>query len=748
MEDEDYHTWGAAINQDQLTIPGIRVLARAIDRFPFAMLLEVRRNDSQEGLIVEFQVELPQKPPVAILSRERIAIALNPDEDTVPKAYALRKGFPDTPHQNLTLQGEPKDLCLFEQDYQEIKAQLTPVMLLQRIAYWLARAAVEELHLSDQPLEPLLPSSDRIIFDQDVFESDLGQRSVIVVRLLSDAPFLLRAHRLPEDFELTKLRDDTRYLLLPLTAPPWHSRLLNHLPETLQQLNDLVVKLQIDVEQEIRAFIRGLHASSGLDVFGEYQLIVLLKLPKTRTEDGPVESTEWWAFLILASIEDLAIRLGIMGKVDSELGLGIILGPPQSKALDTVSVAPLRPTFSLSKSFARELSGLPEDDPNIVAIGAGALGSQVILNLARQGFGTWTVVDHDLLLPHNLARHALSWYYEGRNKAEAITFEIRRLLNDDDVAPSFPYDVLKQEDGADELSAALQACDVILDFSTSRAVSRAIAQADYPAGRICAFLGPGGRYLVVLAEGQERRIRLDDLEVQLAAAIAENRQFHDVYADRTSSIAYAGSCRDASVQLPQDVIAVHAAVASQFIKANVLTVEPSIILWEWSDTSLSLAHHHVPVHEVAVTQKNGWTIRASSHVGNLMRYYRRRRLPNETGGVLLGKIDYEGRTVYVATALPSPPDSVEWPTVYIRGVQGLREKVEAITRVTGGELSYVGEWHSHPEGCSSEPSEDDRKAHGWLVSEMGTEGLPGLIAIQSDSVEPHFLIALLLADAL
>jgi integrative and conjugative element protein (TIGR02256 family) len=745
VDHEVFHTWGEPINQDELTNPRARSLANAISRLPFVRLLEVRRKDSREGLIVEFEVELPQYPPVPILSREHILIALSPDEDDPPEVYALRRNFPETPHQNLTPLDKPKGLCLFEEEYRDIKPQLTPQMLLQRIGSWLARAAVEGLHLSDQPLEPLLLSLDRIVFDPDIFETELDQRPTVAVKCLNTDPLLLRAYRIPEGFDIARLPDDTCYLMLPLIAPPWHARVLSHRPLNLRQLGQLLGKLQVSVEAEIRAFIIDLRDTARLADLKELQTIILLQLQKTRTEDGPIESPEWWAFLVPSSIEELAIKLDIMGKVDGTLAPIVGAGAPQSQALETVPVAPLRPTFALSKPYARLLSGLPEHDPNIVVIGAGALGSQVILNLARQGFGTWAIVDHDYLLPHNLARHGLSWAYEGRNKAEAIAFEIQRLMNDDQAARSFASDILKQlkqNDGAHELITALQTCDVILDFSTSHAVSRAMAYADYPAGRICAFLSPSGHYLILLSEGQERSVRLDDLEMQLAAAIAENRQFHSVYMDKTGSVAYAGSCRDTSFQLAQDLVAIHAAVASQFIKASVFAVEPSITLWKWSDADFSVTRHYVPVHGVAVTQNNGWTIRTSSHVGNLMRYYRRCRLPNETGGVLLGKMDHDLRTIYIATVLPSPPDSIEWPTVYIRGVQGLREKVERVARVTGGDLSFIGEWHSHPEGCSSDPSEEDREAHAWLAREMATDGLPALIAIQGDRVQPHFLLAL------
>jgi hypothetical protein len=86
MDNQSFYAWGEAVGQDQLTIPRVWALAEAVDRFPFATLLDIRRKDDREGLVVEFQVELPQRPPVPILNRERIAIVLRPDENDVPQA--------------------------------------------------------------------------------------------------------------------------------------------------------------------------------------------------------------------------------------------------------------------------------------------------------------------------------------------------------------------------------------------------------------------------------------------------------------------------------------------------------------------------------------------------------------------------------------------------------------------------------------------------------------------------------------
>lgn len=737
MKDKQFYEWGDPSSQDELKIPKARALAEAITAFQFASLLEVRHKDQSEGLIVEFQVELPQSPPVPILPRERIAIEIDPNDNIAPQVYALRKDFPETPHQNLTPPNQPKALCLFEEYYQDIRPSLTPQRFLQRIGDWLSRAAIEELHLSDQPLEPLLLTPCRIIFDPDVF-TEQKQRQAIVGYTLSSNPLLLRTITLSDEVDVTKLQNP--HLLLPIEAPSYHSRLISSLPFNLRLLSELFEKMKIVLEDAICSFVEDIHTQGEYQKLKLSRLIVILHLPKTRSKDGPIETSEWWAFLLDTTIEDLAIKVGFMGKEEGIVAKLVLPAPPDKEALEQITITPLKPIFALSKHFAQALSGISEHDLNIAVVGAGALGSQIILNLARQGFGTWQIIDYDYLLPHNLARHALVRYHEGANKAEAIVREVQVLLNDNSVATAFANNFVEEED-SEELSNVMKASDVILDFSTSHAVSRSLALKSSRANRISAFISPGGQYLVILAEGQERSVRLDDLEMQLAAAIAENQNFHDIYTIEGKPVIYAGSCRDVSVQLAQDSVALQAAIASQFIKANALSVEAKISLWEQSKTDFSVRHHCIPVYKVEVVNKNAWTIRMSTHAGDLMRFYRRRHLPNETGGVLLGKVDYEHRIVYIATILPSPSDSEEWPTSYVRGVRGLQRSVEKFRKVTHNDLVYVGEWHSHPVGHSNSPSGDDCKAHQWLVEQMRVEGLPGLMAIQGDEILPYFLIA-------
>ena len=124
-----------------------------------------------------------------------------------------------------------------------------------------------------------------------------------------------------------------------------------------------------------------------------------------------------------------------------------------------------------------------------------------------------------------------------------------------------------------------------------------------------------------------------------------------------------------------------------------------------------------------------WTLIMDDWILQLLAELRLAKLPNETGGVLMGAYDLPSKTVYVVDTIPSPPDSEEWPTLYIRGSEGLREKVSEITDMTAGQLEYVGEWHSHPDRCSCLPSDDDFKVFSWITDGMSSAGLPALMAI-------------------
>ena len=60
-------------------------------------------------------------------------------------------------------------------------------------------------------------------------------------------------------------------------------------------------------------------------------------------------------------------------------------------------------------------------------VGLGSVGSKIAMSLARMGVRKFYLVDHDVLLPENLQRHALDWQGVVQHKVDAMKVAIGRV---------------------------------------------------------------------------------------------------------------------------------------------------------------------------------------------------------------------------------------------------------------------------------------------------------------------------------
>ena len=167
--------------------------------------------------------------------------------------------------------------------------------------------------------------------------------------------------------------------------------------------------------------------------------------------------------------------------------------------------------WGFDRALARAASGHPPEEVGckVALIGAGALGSQVAIDAARGGMGEWSIIDPDHLMPHNLARHALSAEYVGVPKAIALAEEIVGLLGPD-AASSTVDDVRLLGESAPQLLEA----NMVIDASASVPCARWLAcKSLHTAPTSSIFLNPSGQDLVVLREGTGRTPPLDHLEI-------------------------------------------------------------------------------------------------------------------------------------------------------------------------------------------------------------------------------------------
>jgi proteasome lid subunit RPN8/RPN11 len=706
-----------------------RELLDAIEQNPHFSFIEARRHEESDVLVVDARVGVPSKSERGVLKVERLAIEV--DGEHAPRVHALRTNFPLTPHQNLVDADAPRQLCLSESPWAEDRSTVTPARLLGKVTEWLERAAAERLYAPGQPLEPFMFSHSPLIVPAGV---SLAQPGDVVVVAGGATNEILKAQVVTPDADVP---EKLKWVVMPVETDMTDTLVVHSVPRDFAHLAEMLCPFGVELialtQERTRQF-----ALQKKQVLFDANWLFLIRVPR-EAPDGAGTVVETVALLLSeVTIGELGEALGVLvaGNGMRQFDMSTMLASPIIGDLAAGKVLPLNPTMTLTRERAVAMSGLDPDTQwsvPVVAVGVGALGSAVVLGLARQGIGTWTIIDPDTLMPHNLVRHALPGFAQGHSKAVGVAQVALGIIPEPDSFKACVEDVLSVGSDSDT-AARIRDAMYILDFTTSRAALRRLAVSDGPAVRIAAYVTASKRHLVVMSEDRLRSTRLDDLDVMFATACAIQEGFEDVLAANDErAVRYAGGCSDVTTVLAADVIDLFAGVVTSRVKALIAEPASSLRVWALDASGPTVACSQVVVSAVDVIDTPvGWSIRVSSDVVDQMLARRSDRLPNETGGVLIGAFDVHERIVYVTGMLPSPPDSEEWPGSYVRGSRGLYAQVRAIEERSGGEVTYVGEWHSHPSGCCSMLSAVDISALDDLSAAMRNEGLPGMVLIVSD----------------
>jgi len=128
---------------------------------------------------------------------------------------------------------------------------------------------------------------------------------------------------------------------------------------------------------------------------------------------------------------------------------------------------------------SRELNG-----KTIGIVGLGSVGSKIAISLARMGVRKFYLVDHDVLLPENLRRHALDWQGVVQHKVDAVAMAIGRIAADTKV------EVCRLHIAGQESNAAvngcldkLAECDLLVDATANPSVFNLLAAVARTASR-------------------------------------------------------------------------------------------------------------------------------------------------------------------------------------------------------------------------------------------------------------------------
>ena len=376
-------------------------------------LISVQEDTACDTLIVDIgPLEIPQYPVNPINIVERVSIIAV--DDAIPVVYC-REDFPLVPHLNVLPDGE-KTLCLFDVSFNEIQYAFNASSFLSRIVAWFELTARGMLHQSDQPLEPYFP----------------GVGDAIILHTNNSFPFI-RLQEITKDggklYQEVPLTDSTKgkiYTVLAANIQKVYTQnIINKLPSTLAELDAAFDESIIDTLDQAVLDIWSIKQNPLYDkLFQQSEnglrrsaVLLIVRIALARSIGEAPEQYCIKAFQTGKNLQELYQAFGY--KRDGKGKLVKHAGKPKDLS---ITLTPFEVLGSFDRDFAATLNKCKTGNRNeqFVQIGVGTLGSLIANNCIRSGYGQWTYVDPDIILPHNLARHCLTSEHIGHNKANAM----------------------------------------------------------------------------------------------------------------------------------------------------------------------------------------------------------------------------------------------------------------------------------------------------------------------------------------
>lgn len=427
---------------------------------------------------------------------------------------------------------------------------------------------------------------------------------------------------------------------------------------------------------------------------------------------------------------------------------GVIKIEPRSEVLTLSHLEPL------TRRLALDISNQSIDkNLKILIVGAGALGSKIIFHLARNGYTNLTIIDNDILSPHNLVRHALVTDSIGKNKAEEIVSKLNNmyLLDNEKSFKSQPYSFIEYAKCND-----LSEYDILLDFSASKSVLSFISNfsGELPQIIIRAELADSGKLGMLLIEGNNRSVKVDEIQIKIFNEAILNsdiskwlKNYRDLREQLGESeledITIGLGCNTNTMKLSDDIISYHASIFSNYIKKNFLkeTVNGELLIshFDEDDYSKNYCENILIENFISIKADNKkWTIKIYNKTYNNILKELNKSSPRETGGILLGHVNIKNKIIYVIDVF-IPKDNKSGPYLLEKGSKGTFDHLSHVLYMTGGMIKYVGDWHTHPNN-STVMSYTDKKSLLELKEHLKNMSYPAHIMIFNDTTFNSYVL--------
>ena len=595
--------------------------------------------------------------------RELIRFIFNENFPLEAPHILLREDFPRVfPHLNPSASlVEP---CIYAGSLSELLQQPGWMNeILNQLVDWLYAAAANDLINLKQGWEPM--RSDNIdgffIYDDDILERKIDSSS-------AEAFFdVLRIQQVNNKYYVGRFLSNSNSKTVQFVFRTTTRIINSYIPNPVQTLQDLylyadsvgIPNLQSDIQY---ADSKGRNDSS---------IIVTLGIRRPVNLIGLQRSVEFITFMVVK--QNTGHRLYISNKA---------------------KVLYLGQLSDSSPEILRRISGtkaLFDVSHPIAIVGCGSVGSKIAMHLARNGCGPFLLVDNDIFLPHNNARHAMFCPGGLIGKADLLNVAIGMI----NVRAGNKIQLSASQ--ADYGSSAL-----IIESTASLAVRSYFMRNVKRSPLVSAALYDHGDTGLLLIEAKHNRALLCDIWAFLyKLSMSDSTIGRILFSPQTKEVNIGQSCRSSTLVVSDTVISLFAASFGLSIQKLVEDGVPrrgEIQIVSRNDGSgIKVDRLEVPEYmDVIAKDGDPISVRIENAVVDKMRRISEQYAPNEIGGVLVGTVFSNANRIVITDTLDAPKDSRISPSRFLLGTEGLEEAIRTLETRSKERITYLGTWHSHP----------------------------------------------------
>lgn len=641
-----------------------------------------------------------------VRDEEVVMLSFPPSYPVHPPSIGLRTDFPiNLPHINPHQEGEEVPPCVSEIPLSELLHSLGLFGILSAIEDWLKNAVSNELHDPIQGWEPIRRADSNGILIVDAFDlrqqitkakNNVNYFRVLYTKMQSGFCFggirgkcvgsdnnslgIIRVEHNPSDsFSLTP----GILIANQKACDAYQAEKVSTFEELIAfanyfELGDMLKARYKYLTEKIVSSNHNHHKNIVNDFF------VVLAIKRPYPIIGVDGDLELLAYRVEASISKA-------GKLQRD-----------SRCYPVIVQDICTPEMLKAVSGTKALPGAM-----ITAIGCGSLGAKLTSHLAKTGSYGFQLIDNDYFSMHNNARQAIietdiTKLYQ--SKAELLDAEFKKL----GIRSSALSCDVRLLDPKKNFYAK-QGSGFILDSTASLAVRHFLSHdvTDLPATLIHTYLLNRSRLGVTVIEGIDRNPRIDDINAYIYQLGLNDDHYHQaIYRyDGPQSMHFGDGCGSFTTQMTDMDIAIPA--ASMAANLNKIINNPihenglgQLLLTNVAD-DYSVSVNTLLLAKTKIFPSNDaypWEVRVLGNIAKGIEQGADEYHTFENGGILLGQFDWFSKTLYVTGLMEAPEDTERSATRFVLGTKGAKKALTEVAQRSGGKLSFIGTWHSHPNG--------------------------------------------------